>query len=151
MPEIARSIFAEARRARQKPDAENDRCAATYSVHASVMFTRHTDVAAVPSRPLPFTSTVRVGPGIDLPLIPAMKAAVCVALVPIRIVFEFPATPGLATSMLLEPVVRLAPAPEPSARLELPVVFERSASRPLATLALPVVFEKSASRPLATL
>ena len=45
VPGKARSGFAEARRAWQKPDAENDRCAVTYSVHASAMFSRHTDVA----------------------------------------------------------------------------------------------------------
>jgi hypothetical protein len=57
---------------------------------------------------LPFglISTCLALPGTEAPLIPAMNAAVCFALVPIRIVADSPAAPGLAIATLLEPVVR---------------------------------------------
>ena len=61
---------------------------------------------AVPSLPFELTTTGWAVPPTVVPLIPAMKVAVCVASVPIRIVPDSPATPPLAMSMLLEPVVR---------------------------------------------
>ena len=66
------------------------------------------------------------------PLIPAMKVAVC-SPVPMRIVFESPGPPPLPISMLLLPLVRLSPAPDPSPRLLVPVLLAsapRSAPRP---------------------
>jgi hypothetical protein len=44
------------------------------------------------------------------------------AALPIRIVPDSPATPWSPMSMLLEPVVRFSPAPEPIAMFEAPVV-----------------------------
>ena len=61
---------------------------------------------AVPSLPAELITTGCVEPPTETPLTPARKAAVCLSLVPIRIVPDSPATPGLAMSMLLEPVVR---------------------------------------------
>jgi hypothetical protein len=71
--------------------------------------------------------------------------------VPIRIVPDSPAAPGFAMSTLSEPVVRLAPAPEPIATLRLPLVLLRSALKPAATLLLPVVLDCRAPNPDATL
>ena len=41
---------------------------------------------------------------------PAIKVACCVPLVPMRMVLDSPATPGLPISILLLPVVRFRPA-----------------------------------------
>ncbi len=48
---------------------------------------------AVPSWPSAFTRTALVGPAIETPLIPAMKARVCLPLVPIRVVPDVPGNP----------------------------------------------------------
>ena len=60
----------------------------------------------MPSWPLAFTIT---GMPCDrfCPLMPAIKVAVWVPCVPMRIVFASPATPALPISILLLPVVRL--------------------------------------------
>ena len=113
------------------------------------------------------TSTVCVGPAIGTPLTPARNAAVWVPGVPIRMVRASAATPVLAMSMLFEPVVRLRPAPLPTATFEEPVVLASSALvpsavfdapvswysalTPSATLLLAAVFDRSAWYPLATL
>ena len=76
---------------------------------------------AVPSCPWALTRTGWAVRETVLPLTPAMKARVC-AVLPIRIVPDSPATPRLAMSTLLEPVVNLLPAPEPSAMLLFPVL-----------------------------
>ena len=122
---------------------------------------------AVPSWPFDLTTTGWVAPPRGVPLIPAMKVAVCLPSVPIRIVPASPALPALAMSTLLEPVVRFLPAFRPMATLRdpvelsralmpaatllLPVVLANSALGPVATLLLPVVLENSASAPVATL
>ena len=69
-----------------------------------------------------------------------MNAAFCVPVVPIRILPVSAATPALAIVTLFEPVVRFAPAAEPSAMLLLPVVLLMSAWKPKAWLSWPVVF-----------
>jgi hypothetical protein len=56
------------------------------------------------------TTTGWVGPGTEAPEMPATNARVWVLALPIRIVAASPALPALPTSMLFEPVVRLAPA-----------------------------------------
>ena len=56
-----------------------------------------------------------------------------------RIVSASPATPALPISILLLPVLRLAPADEPNAMLFPPVVLLPSAPKPSAVLELPVV------------
>ena len=56
-----------------------------------------------------------------VPLIPAMKVLVCLPLVPSRILPASPATPTLAISILLLPLVRAEPAETPKATLALPV------------------------------
>ena len=78
-----------------------------------------------------------------LPKTPAMKAAVCVPFVPIRILADSPATPPLPISMLLLPVVRFAPALVPTAVLLLPVLL-RSALVPSAVLLPPLILKCSA-------
>jgi hypothetical protein len=78
---------------------------------------------AVPSLPAESTTTAFVGPGIVLFQTPARKAALWLAALPIRIVPDSPATPGFATSMLREPVVRLMPALEPIAMFRDPVAW----------------------------
>src|SRR6266542_6929453 len=85
------------------------------------------------------------------PLIPAMKVAVWVPPVPIRIVFDSAATPELPIQMLLFPVVRLLPALKPIAMLREPVVLLTSALLPVAVLLKPVVFWLSAANPVAVL
>ena len=60
-----------------------------------------------------------------------------------QIVSDSPSTPELPISILLSPVVRLLPAPTPTAVLLLPVLL-KSALSPLAVLLLPVVLFKSA-------
>ena len=107
-------------------------------------------MGATPSWPFDLTTTGWVAPPRAVPLIPAMKVAVWVPLVPIRIVPDSPALPALATSMLLEPVVRFLPALRPMATLRVPVELS-SALTPAATLLVPVVFDYSAPVPVATL
>ena len=100
---------------------------------------------AVPSWPFELTTTGWAVPPSVVPLIPAMKVAVCLPLVPIRIVPDSPALPALAMSTLLEPVVRFLPAPEPSATL-VAVVFAISA-RCRSRVVVPVVLANSALLP----
>ena len=76
------------------------------------------------------------------PRIPAMKVFVCVPDLPIRIVLASPATPSAPISMLLLPVVRLAPAWLPTAMLDEPVLLFKSAFNPSAVLSWPVVLKK---------
>src|SRR5450759_2792184 len=102
----------------------------------------------VPSCPLPLTKTA-TPPALVAPLIPAMKVAVWVPTVPIRIVLDSPA-PVLPMSMLLMPVARLDPALIPMAMLLLPVVRLDPAARPMAVLLEPVVL-MSAWYPVAVL
>ena len=73
---------------------------------------------AVPSWPLELTK-IAVPPDEVAPLTPAMNVALCV--VPMRIVLDSAATPGLPMSILKLPVVRFAPAPSPSAMFVPPV------------------------------
>src|SRR5437016_3913590 len=68
-----------------------------------------------------------------------------------RIVADSPATPGLAISMLLSPMVRFSPAPAPIAVLFDPVVLLRSALSPTAMFELAVVLARSAPLPIAVL
>jgi len=53
---------------------------------------------------------------------PAMKAAFCSPLVPMRTVLDSAATPVLPMSILLLPVVELNPALAPKPMLLLPIV-----------------------------
>jgi len=75
---------------------------------------------------------------------PAINVAVWVPAVPMRMALASPATPALPTSILLSPVVRLAPAETPNAMLLLPVVLLKSALKPIAVLLGPVVLLWSA-------
>src|SRR5205085_2757342 len=102
----------------------------------------------MPSFPLEFTTTWV--PVTGTPEIPAIKVAIWVALLPMRIVLDSPATPTLPKSMLLLPVVRFAPALLPTAMLNEPVLFA-SASKPLAVLLLPFELPMSAQKQLAVL
>ncbi len=72
------------------------------------------------------------------------------AVDPIRIVFGLAGDAGVGRSTLLEPVVRLPPAPFPSAVLLAPVVMASRAKLPTAVLA-PAVLRTSAFRPSAEL
>src|SRR6516164_9188495 len=83
--------------------------------------------------------------------IPAIYVAICTACVPMRIVLASKATPTLPISILLLPVVRLAPARLPTAMLDEPVVLFWSAPAPLAVLSKPVRLFKSAVSPVAVL
>src|SRR6476659_9658498 len=85
------------------------------------------------------------------PLMPAIYVAVSLLTVPIRIVLDSPAIPRAPISMLLLPVVRLAPALLPTAMLNEPVVLFWRAEPPLAVFWVPVVLEPSALVPLAVL
>jgi len=67
-----------------------------------------------------------------------------------RIFLASPATPWLAMSMWLLPVVRLKSARGPSATLFEPVVLNASACRPIARFSRPVLLSASACRPVAT-
>ena len=96
-----------------------------------------------PELAVDLTTTGWAVPPSVVPLIPAMKVAVCVPLVPIRIVPDSPALPELAMSMLLEPVVRFLPAFGRGRHCAIRCVLD-SASLPVATLLLPVVFGNSA-------
>src|SRR5690348_1611310 len=86
----------------------------------------------VPSRPLASIITA-IPPETVVPLTPVMLVTVWL-LVPMRMVLDSPATPGLAISILLEPVVRLAPAASPRAMFVLPVALARRALLPNALL-----------------
>ena len=103
----------------------------------------------MPSLPVLFTTTAL--PVTAAPLMPAMKVAVCVPWVPMRMVLDSAAAPALPISMLLLPVVRLNPALRPSPMLLLPVVLKASALSPAAVLKLPVVLCSSACSPSAVL
>src|SRR5947208_11600166 len=87
----------------------------------------------VPSWPLALTMTLTPLATV-LPEMPAMKVPVEVDDLPIRILPASPATPGAPMSMLLLPLVRLAPAFAPMAMLFAPVVFLFSALLPSAVL-----------------
>jgi hypothetical protein len=80
-------------------------------------------VVVLPSCPLELITTVLVVPVGVTPDTPARYAAVWVPWVPIRILPASAATPLLAMSTLLLPVVRLSPALLPTARLLDPVVL----------------------------
>ena len=56
-----------------------------------------------------------------------------------RILLDSPTTPAFPIWILKLPVVRFAPALEPSAMLLLPVVLAKSALAPSAVLLVPVV------------
>ena len=81
----------------------------------------------MPSLPVELTTTVL--PVTGVPKIPAIKACFCVPCLPMRIVFASAGAPTTLapSSMLLLPVVRLAPALLPTAMLLLPLVFPFSA------------------------
>src|SRR5689334_7444117 len=92
----------------------------------------------VPSRPLASIMTA-IPPGTVVPLIPVILVTVW-DFVPTRMVLDSAATPGLPMSILLEAVVRLAPAASPRAMFVLPVVLARRLLLPKAVLVAPVVF-----------
>src|SRR5437870_10248 len=89
--------------------------------------------------------------GTVTPLMPAIKVAFCMPVVPIRILLDSPATPASPMSMLFLPVVRFPPAETPNAMLKLPVVLLKSALSPMAMLSAPIVLLTRALRPLAVL
>ncbi len=63
------------------------------SKRRSIALGRGARPVAVPSLPAELITTGCVCPPTETPLTPAIKAAVCLALVPIRIVPDSPATP----------------------------------------------------------
>src|SRR5262245_22525744 len=103
------------------------------------------DDGAVPNWPAAFTLTAM--PDTPAPLMPATNVFVWNA--PIRIVLDSPPTPKLPISILLLPVVRLAPAPLPRAMLLVPLVLRLRAPSPTAVLTLPTVLPASAVAPTA--
>jgi len=113
---------------------------------ALILCLKRSDEVSVPSCPLESTSTAE--PAIAVaPLIPAIKHAVCVPPVPIRMVLDSPATPLFPISMLLSPVVRLDPACAPIAVLLLPVVLAFNASVPKPAFPVPVMVKLPALIP----
>jgi hypothetical protein len=89
----------------------------------------------MPSLLFEFTTTWL--PGTATPEMPAIKVAVCVPCLPMRILPDSPATPRLPISILKLPVVSLRPAVEPNAMLL--HLLLKSALKPLAVLAPPLV------------
>ena len=93
----------------------------------------------------PVLLTVTCAPDTGTPLIPAMKLAVCVAAVPMRMMPDSPATPRSPMSILLLPVVRFMPASKPTAMLLLPVLRFEAARVPKAVFWKPLVLFVSAA------
>src|SRR5262252_3328515 len=103
---------------------------------------------ATPSWPEELTRTGV--PVTVVPLMPAMKVAVCV--LPMRMVFASALTPELPISMLLlSAKMKAEPALEPTAMLLLPMDTFLSAPSPKAELDAPVVLVKRALKPKALL
>ena len=82
-------------------------------------------LADVAEPPVETTSseTTATPPEEVFPLIPATYVSVWMAGMPIRMVLDSPATPGVPISIFRFPVVRFFPASRPIAILKLPVVL----------------------------